>query len=128
MHDDPPHDERHHPAALPLSMVRPGESAELVEVGAGLQFRKRLADLGLGPGMVVRVVQNNVPGPLILAIKDDTRLAIGRGMAHRIRVVLRESGVAGTADLPAAGERHHRRRAHERRGMFHRRRGSHDPA
>jgi Fe2+ transport system protein FeoA len=34
----------------------------------------------------VRVVKNDFHGPLILAVKNDTRLAIGRGLAHRIRV------------------------------------------
>jgi Fe2+ transport system protein FeoA len=41
-------------------------------------------------GLNVRVIQNCFTGPLILAVKEDSRLAIGRGMAHRILVVPRE--------------------------------------
>jgi ferrous iron transport protein A len=50
-------------------------------------MRKRLADLGLNLGMTVRVMHRDRHGPLILAVKD-SRLALGRGMAHRIMVEL----------------------------------------
>jgi Fe2+ transport system protein FeoA len=33
------------------------------------------------------VVQANAWGPLIVAFKDDARLALGRGMAHKIEVM-----------------------------------------
>ncbi len=69
-----------------LSMVAPGETVELVKIDEGKRLRKRLADLGLTVGLDVRVVQNSFTGPLILAVKEDSRLAIGRGMAHRIQV------------------------------------------
>jgi Fe2+ transport system protein FeoA len=69
-----------------LSMVAPGETVELVKIGEDKRLRKRLADLGLTVGLDVRVVQNSFAGPLILAVKEDSRLAIGRGMAHRIQV------------------------------------------
>lgn len=76
--------------AMPLSMVTPGETVELVQIREGKRLRKRLADLGLNVGLDVRVVQNCFSGPLILAVKEDARLAIGRGMAHQILVVPRE--------------------------------------
>lgn len=85
------HEPRPHPpsaAAMPLSLVSPGETVELVEIAAGQTLKKRLADLGLNTGAAVRVMQNSIPGPLILAVKDDTRLAIGRGMAQKIRVAV----------------------------------------
>jgi Fe2+ transport system protein FeoA len=34
----------------------------------------------------VRVVQGDTFGPLIIAFKDDARLALGRGVAHKIEV------------------------------------------
>lgn len=71
---------------MPLSAVAPGETVELVAIQEGRRIRKRLADLGLSTGLTVRVVQNSFMGPLILAIKEDSRLAIGRGVAHKIRV------------------------------------------
>ena len=81
---------RHGSSAMPLSMVSSGETVELVQIREGRRLRKRLADLGLNVGLDVRVVQNCFSGPLILAVKEDARLAIGRGMAHQILVVPRE--------------------------------------
>ena len=81
---------RHGSSAMPLSMVSPGETVELVQIREGRRLRKRLADLGLSVGLNVRVVQNCFHGPLILAVKEDARLAIGRGMARQILVVPRE--------------------------------------
>lgn len=74
------------PSTLPLSMVAAGQTVELVHIEEGRRLRKRLADLGLNMGLTVRVVQNSFAGPLILAVRQDSRLAIGRGMAQRIRV------------------------------------------
>ncbi len=73
---------------LPLSMVEAGQTVELVSIGECRRLRKRLADLGLNVGLNVRVVQNSFAGPLILAVREDARLAIGRGMAQRILVRL----------------------------------------
>ncbi len=90
------HRHRHHrlhgaDATLPLSMVAAGQTVELIHIEEGRRLRKRLADLGLNVGLSVRVVQNSFAGPLILAVREDSRLAIGRGMAHHIRVSPRDS-------------------------------------
>jgi Fe2+ transport system protein FeoA len=77
-------------SAMPLSMITPGQTVELIQIREGKRLRKRLADLGLNVGLDVRVVQNCFRGPLILAVKEDARLAIGRGMAHQILVVPHE--------------------------------------
>lgn len=91
------HHHCHHDAdaTLPLSMVSPGQTVELVHIEEGRRLRKRLADLGLVVGLSVRVVQNCFAGPLILAVREDSRLAIGRGMARRIRVSPRDSTPPG---------------------------------
>jgi ferrous iron transport protein A len=67
-------------------MVAPGESVRLVQIRGGQNVRRRLAELGLTPGVTLRVVQGEAFGPLIIAFKDDARLALGRGMAHKIEV------------------------------------------
>jgi len=72
---------------MTLAMVSPGEEVRLTAIHGGQRMRKRLADLGLNIGMTVRVLQRNGHGPLLLAVKD-SRLALGRGMAHKIRVEL----------------------------------------
>jgi ferrous iron transport protein A len=71
---------------MPLAMATPGEDVKLVAVRGGRRVRKRLADLGLTPGTVLQVVQADAWGPLIVAFKDDARLALGRGMAHKMMV------------------------------------------
>lgn len=72
--------------SLPLSMAPCNQCVRLVGIQGGHKIRKRLAELGLNPGSVVRVVQRHGGGPLILAVKEDTRMAIGQGMAHKILV------------------------------------------
>lgn len=71
---------------FPLSMAPCNECICLVEIEGGHGMRRRLAELGLNPGCQLRVVQRHGDGPMILAVKDDARMAIGRGMAHRIMV------------------------------------------
>ena len=71
---------------MPLAMVAPGQPVRLVQIRGGQTVRRRLADLGLTPGIELRVVSGAAFGPLIVAFKDDARLALGRGMAHKIEV------------------------------------------
>ncbi len=88
-HPAQPHSEGTQTAASqPLSAIRPGQTVELVAIGECRRLRKRLADLGLNTGVCVRVVQNSFAGPLILAVREDARLAIGRGMARKIMVAV----------------------------------------
>ena len=70
---------------MPLSLVPPGREVRLVSIHGGDRMKKRLADLGLNTGMTVRVVSETNKGPVILAVKD-SRLALGRGLLHRILV------------------------------------------
>jgi ferrous iron transport protein A len=79
--------------ALPLSLVAQGESATVHEVHGGRDLRQRLFDLGLHHGAHIRVVKNEHPGPLIIAVKQDGRLALGRGMCHKILVALPASNL-----------------------------------
>lgn len=71
---------------LPLSLVSTGETVEFVDTQGHGALRQRLAEMGLTPGTMIRVVQANTSGPMILAIRQDARLAIGRGAAHRVMV------------------------------------------
>lgn len=71
---------------FPLCNARCDQCVRLVSIEGGKTLRKRLAELGLSAGDEVRVVQRHGRGPLILAVKEDTRMAIGRGMAEKILV------------------------------------------
>lgn len=76
------------PSLIPLSMLTPGDSAQLMIVRSCESVQKRLAELGLNVGICVRVVQSDPSGPMILAFRNDARLAIGHGIAQKIMVSL----------------------------------------
>ncbi|MBN2329414.1 MAG: ferrous iron transport protein A [Candidatus Omnitrophica bacterium] len=69
---------------IPLSLVETGRSVRLAFINGGRELRSRLADMGLVPGMELRVIRNT-GGPFIIAVKN-SRLALGRGMAQKILV------------------------------------------
>jgi len=71
---------------MPLTMATSGETVRLVAIRGGRRIRRRLADLGLTPGTTLRVIRTDSGGPLIVAFKDNVRLALGHGMAHKIQV------------------------------------------
>ena len=70
---------------MPLSMVLPGETVEVAAIRVGWGLQRRLADLGLTPGVRVRVVSSGRPGPVVLDVRG-SRLALGYGVAHKIMV------------------------------------------
>jgi len=70
---------------MPLSMVRTGEKVKLLAIHSGRGLQRRLADMGLVPGVELEVISNGGHGPFIIAVKN-TRLLLGRGMAHHIEV------------------------------------------
>lgn len=72
--------------AFPLCTARPGELVRVLMIGGKGRIRKRLADLGLTSGMTLRVVQASRYAPLILALREDARLGVGRDLANEIWV------------------------------------------
>ncbi len=70
---------------MPLAMVSPGETVTVVSVRAGWGLTRRLADMGLTPGVPIRVVNSQMPGPIIIDLRG-SRLVLGHGMAHKILV------------------------------------------
>jgi ferrous iron transport protein A len=70
---------------MTLNMAAPNQDVRIVAINGGLKMKQRLADLGLNQGATIRVLNDSGHGALILAVKD-SRLAIGRGMAHKILV------------------------------------------
>jgi len=66
-------------------MVSSGEVVKVVVVRAGWGLQRRLADMGLTPGVQVRVINSQRPGPVVLDIRG-SRLALGYGIAHKIMV------------------------------------------
>ena len=73
-------------SAVPLSMVSRGQTAIIQQIRGGRRMRQRIIDLGLNQGATIRVLKNERNGPLIIAVKGDSRLALGRSMTHQILV------------------------------------------
>jgi Fe2+ transport system protein FeoA len=69
----------------PLSTVRPGEIVRLDGIEAGRGLNSRLASMGLVPNVKITVVSNSHPGPFVISVKD-SKMMLGRGMAHKIMV------------------------------------------
>jgi ferrous iron transport protein A len=70
---------------LPLSFVEGGQQVVIRELAGGRGMCQRLTELGLNRGTKIGVVKNDQSGPVILSI-DNSRLALGRGMALKIMV------------------------------------------
>lgn len=73
---------------LPLTLVAPGESAEVVEIRLGGAEKQRMQELGLTTGSTVRVVKSDSVSGLIVAVRQDGRLALNRSTAHKLLVCL----------------------------------------
>ena len=70
---------------MPLSMASAGESVKVVAVRAGWGLQRRLAEMGLTPGVQVRIISSQRPGPVVIDLRG-SRLALGHGVAHKIMV------------------------------------------
>ena len=69
---------------IPLTKAMIGESVRLVRLEGGKGLQRRLSEMGLTPGVNLRVLQD-CGGPLLVAIRS-SRIALGRGMAKKITV------------------------------------------
>ena len=77
----------------PLGLLSRGEQGEIVEIkgqkgcshGNGKNLLCHAEDMGLRVGKMVEMLNNEGRGPLLLKV-DESRIAIGRGMAMKILV------------------------------------------
>lgn len=78
---------------MPLGLLCADERAEVVEIKAGSHAagastracQDRVEDMGVRAGKIVEVLNNEGRGPMLLKV-DESRIAIGRGMAMKIMV------------------------------------------
>jgi len=76
---------------MPLGLLASGEKAEVVAIqGESHGCRRctcqcRLENLGLREGKTLEMLNNPGRGPLLVKV-DDSRLALGRGVAMKISV------------------------------------------
>ena len=68
-----------------LSRASAGETVTIMAVKAGWGLQRRLTDMGLTPGVQVKVVSSGRPGPVVLDVRG-SRLALGYGVARKIMV------------------------------------------
>ena len=69
----------------PLSQIEAGATVKLVSVDAGVGLKQRLAAMGLLPNVEITVVRNWHCGRIIVNVKN-TKVVLGRGMAHKVMV------------------------------------------
>lgn len=68
----------------PLTMAPVGQDVRLCKLCGGRRMAHRLAELGLTPGVCLRIVQD-AGGPLLISVRD-SRIALGRGIASKLQV------------------------------------------
>ncbi len=69
---------------MPISLAQVGETRKIVGLHGEDALKQHLLDMGFVAGACVEVVGNSNQG-IILSIKG-VRLALSRGLAHRINV------------------------------------------
>ena len=83
----PRRERQHYPrSVIPLGSCKTGQKVEIVRTRGGRGFARQLRGLDLRPGTVLRIVQNDFAGPLIITINDEDRLVLGKGKAMHILV------------------------------------------
>jgi len=71
---------------MTLEQLHPGQLARILAIEGGRDLRRRLGQMGIHPGDTVSVSRHGAfRGPLLISIHN-SRVAIGRGIARRIRV------------------------------------------
>jgi ferrous iron transport protein A len=74
------------PTGLPLTLVKAGQRVRLAGVEAGGCLQGRLLAMGFVPGIELEVLHKPPSGPILVRI-GNSRVALGRGMALKMRVV-----------------------------------------
>lgn len=75
-----------HVQGFPLAQAGDGEKVEIVAIEGGRGAHRRLSDLGLVRGQQVRIVARQPGSPVLVALGTN-RIAIGFGLALKIRVL-----------------------------------------
>jgi ferrous iron transport protein A len=68
--------------SLPLAFIPEGAIASVIKVMGGRMASKHLEDMGFSPMARVKVLKSSPPGAM-LVIVNESRVALGRGMAMK---------------------------------------------
>jgi Fe2+ transport system protein FeoA len=74
---------------LHLDCADVGKTYTMLGLEGGQFFREKIYSMGLNPGVKFTILLNSGHGPIEIQVRQ-TKLAIGRFMAHRIKI--RENG------------------------------------
>ncbi len=69
-----------------LQRCKAGQRVAIHRIRGGARLNQKLVSLGLIPGSEISVIQNDFPGPLIIALGDGERKILGKGIARQIDV------------------------------------------
>ncbi len=70
---------------VPLGLLRLGDRAEVVKIISGKHPCARIEEMGFRVGKTIEMLSNGGQGPLLIKV-DESRLALGRGLAMKIMV------------------------------------------
>jgi len=69
-----------------ITTIKEGKKVTIIRLIGGYGFQRRLRNMGIREGKVIKVVTRHpFGGPLVVSV-DDRNTTIGRGMAERIIV------------------------------------------
>jgi len=71
---------------IPIIYAKIGEELELAQINAGRGLTKMLYEMGIYPGVHLRVITNPGEGPIIVEV-NGVRFGLGRGIAMKLFAV-----------------------------------------
>ncbi|RLE70519.1 MAG: ferrous iron transport protein A [Thermoprotei archaeon] len=74
------------PRVTPLSMMPTGSTGRVIAFRGGYGSMRRMMEMGITPGTIIRVINNSV-GPILIEVRGAV-YALGRGMASKVLVEL----------------------------------------
>lgn len=76
---------------LPLAMINPSEEVTVAEIRGGRGLVQRLTDMGLTPGTTLKVINSQMPGPILIDLRG-SRLVLGHSVALKVMVEIAGNG------------------------------------
>ena len=70
---------------MPLAMASSGGMVQVVDIRAGRGLTRRLADMGLTPGVNIKIINSQMSGPVVIDLRG-SRLVLGHGVAQKVLV------------------------------------------
>ncbi len=68
---------------MPIIYAKDGEELELSSINAGRGLARMLSEMGIYPGVRIRIVSNPGAGPIIVEV-NGVRFGLGRGIASKL--------------------------------------------